>query len=108
MTISTLFRNSIEDRDTPKVLAHYELLFLTFVYDSTYFGSDFRSGFMYKFILEPFFINLGAATTFYDSKLQDNSNLLGVGFTLHISNMLPQESQVSFGPDMSLILNSIK
>ena len=54
---------------------------------------------MYKFILEPFFINLGAATTFYDSKLQDNSNLLGVGFTLHISNMLPQESQVSFGPD---------
>ena len=42
MLISTLFHNSIEDGNTTKVLAHCELLFLTFGYDNTYFGYDFR------------------------------------------------------------------
>ena len=94
MLTSTQFHNSTEDGDTAKVLTHCELLLLTFLFDRTYFGSDFRSYFISKYILEPFFITLGDATTISGSKFQDNSYLLGDDFTLHSSKLLDQESQV--------------
>ena len=68
MLTTTLLYNSIEVGDTTKVLAHCELLFLTFELDSTYFGSDFRFDFMSKDLLEHLFITLGVATTFSSIK----------------------------------------
>ena len=102
MITYTLPHSSTEYGDIAKVLAHCELLFLTFGLDITCFGSNFISDFMSKYLLEPLFITLGFATTFYGSKFQDNSDLLRDDFTLNSSKLLDQASKVSFGQDISL------